>query len=80
MIWKTRNNWLKNKWENKGKLRYPLKPNIIVEIDESMFGKQKYNRGHRVDGVWVLDLVERSEAWKIFFISVPDRKKETLHG
>ena len=27
---------------------------IIVEIDESKFGKRKYNRGHRVDGCWVL--------------------------
>lgn len=29
-----------------------------VQIDESKFGKRKYNRGHRVEGVWVLGLVE----------------------
>jgi hypothetical protein len=25
-----------------------------VEIDESKFGKRKHNRGHRVEGVWVV--------------------------
>jgi hypothetical protein len=34
-------------------------PGIIVEVDESKFGKRKYNRGHRVDGVWVFGGVER---------------------
>ena len=29
-------------------------PGVIVQIDECHFGKLKYNRGHKVDGVWVL--------------------------
>ena len=28
-------------------------PGIVVEIDESKFGKRKYNKGHKVDGCWV---------------------------
>ena len=27
---------------------------VIVEIDESKFGKRKHNRGHHVEGVWVV--------------------------
>ena len=29
-------------------------PGHIIEIDESKFGKRKYNRGRRVMGKWVL--------------------------
>lgn len=28
-------------------------PGIEVQIDESKFGRRKYYRGHRVEGVWV---------------------------
>ena len=51
---------------------------IIVEVDESKFGKRKYHRGHRVDGVWVLGVVERTPDRKIKLIVVNDRSKETL--
>ena len=37
-------------------------PGIIVEIDESKFGKRMYYRGHRVNGAWVLVMFERIPA------------------
>lgn len=41
-------------------------PGKHVEIDESKFGKRKYHRGKRVDGVWVFGGIER-ESKKCFF-------------
>ncbi|KAM0686509.1 hypothetical protein COBT_002265, partial [Conglomerata obtusa] len=37
-------------WNNKPKIG----GDMILEADESKFGRRKYNRGHRVEGVWVL--------------------------
>jgi len=33
-------------------------PGHIIEIDESEFGKRKYNRGKRVDGSWILGMID----------------------
>jgi transposase-like protein len=52
--------------------------NTIVEIDESKFGKRKYNRGHAVEGVWVLGMTERTPKRKIILVVVPCRTKEQL--
>lgn len=51
---------------------------IIVEIDESKFGKRKYNRGHKVDGVWIVGLVEKTEQRKIILLPVRKRNANTL--
>lgn len=54
-------------------------PGRIVEIDESKFGKRKFNRGKKVDGVWVFGGIERdSDPPRCFFESVTDRSAETL--
>ena len=49
----------------------------IIEIDESKFGKQKYNRGGLVEGQWVLGGICREDK-EIFLIPVPSHDKETL--
>ena len=48
-----------------------------VEIDESNFGKKKYHRGKRLDGVWVFGGIER-QSKKCFFQIVEDRSAQTL--
>ena len=51
-----------------------------VEIDESKFGKRKYHRGKRVEGVWVFGGIERdSNPPKCFFTTVTDRSAATNH-
>ncbi|KAM0679222.1 hypothetical protein BDAP_000089 [Binucleata daphniae] len=51
---------------------------IIVQVDESKFGKRKYNKGHKVDGVWVLGMVEKTEQRRIRLIAVENRNSNTL--
>ncbi|GBO24263.1 hypothetical protein AVEN_142774-1 [Araneus ventricosus] len=52
-------------------------PGIVVEIDESKFGKRKYNRGKRVVGRWVFGGVERGSN-NCFFAVVKNRTSEVL--
>lgn len=54
--------------------------NMIIEVDEAKFGKIKYNRGHKVEGVWVLGAVERSERRKLDLTVVEKRDVITLEA
>lgn len=51
---------------------------IIVEIDESKFGKRKYHKGHHVEGMRAFGMVERTAIKRKLIIPVPDRKGYTL--
>lgn len=51
-----------------------------VECDESKFGKRKFNRGHPVEGVWVLGYVKIGEVKQVRLIQVEKRDKITLTG
>lgn len=64
-----------------GKLGNGLQPlggvGKTVEIDESKFGKRKYNGGHRAQGQWVFGGLER-ESGRIFLVPVEKRCAATL--
>lgn len=53
---------------------------IIVEIDESKFGKVKYHRGHRVEDVWVVGGVERTPQCKCFLVTATNRNTATMNA
>jgi len=46
---------------------------IVVEIDESKFGKRKCNRGCRVRANWVIGMVERTEQRRCVMVVVEKR-------
>ncbi|KAF8789568.1 Replication-associated protein like [Argiope bruennichi] len=50
---------------------------VTVEIDESKFGKRKFNREKHVEGKWVFGGVER-EKGKCFMKAVDDRTTDSL--
>ncbi|KAG0974405.1 hypothetical protein G6F28_012915 [Rhizopus arrhizus] len=51
---------------------------LCLHQNESKFGKRKYNKGKRVDGVWVVGGVERTPERKVFLLTVPNRNQNTL--
>ena len=52
-------------------------PGKTVEIDESKFGKRKYNRGRYVEGHWVFGGKERDSS-EAFMVDVQDRSAATF--
>jgi transposase-like protein len=50
---------------------------VVVEIDESMFTKRKYNRGRQRNGQWVFGGFER-DSKKCFMVVVPSRGADVL--
>lgn len=51
---------------------------VVVEIDESKFGKRKHHRGHHVEGVWILGGVERTPERNLFLLPIETRDSTTL--
>lgn len=61
--------------------------NEIIEIDETKIAKRKYNKGHRVEGAWVIGGIQRSrlknkitnENKKIFLEPIEERNIENIN-
>ena len=58
-------------------LEKSLKIDERVQIDESKFGKRKYNPGRRVEGQWVFGGIEE-ESRKSFLVAVEKLDRATL--
>lgn len=79
-------NYLKDKqlYNNKEKIGGR---NEIVEIDETKIAKRKYNRGHKVEGVWIIGGIQRSrlknkvrnENKKMFLLPIKERNMENIN-
>ena len=50
----------------------------IKEVDESKFGRRKYHRSRRVEGVWVIGGIENTSEKKCFLVKVEKRDEETI--
>lgn len=51
---------------------------VKVFVDESKFGRRKYNRGHSVNGVWVIGGVDDSIDRKMFAVIIDRRDRESI--
>jgi transposase-like protein len=49
-----------------------------VQVDKSLFGKRKYNRGRIGTQIWVLGACDQECGGKVYFTIVEDRTNETL--
>ncbi|KAG0419074.1 hypothetical protein DMUE_6381, partial [Dictyocoela muelleri] len=52
--------------------------NEIVEVDESVLVKRKYNKGRKIKEIWVYGMVERSNPKRIIYYPITKRNSCTL--
>jgi hypothetical protein len=51
---------------------------VVVEVDEGKFGKREHNRGHHIEGAWVIGGIKRTRDRKFFVEVVERRDSETI--
>lgn len=55
-------------------------PGVVVQIDETLLGRRKNNRGHFVEGAWIMVGIERTESRRAFCTVVEKRDAETIRS
>jgi transposase-like protein len=55
-------------------------PGVIVEVDETLLGRRKNNRGHHVEGAWVMVGIERSSLRRAFCTVVERRDADMIQS
>ena len=55
-------------------------PGIIVEVDETLLGRRKYNVGHHVEGAWTMVGIERTTQRRAFCRVVERRDAQTIRS
>lgn len=53
-------------------------PGIIVQVDEALIGRRKYNRGRAMEGTWVVGMIDSNGELHIEIC--PRRDRATLHA
>jgi len=53
-------------------------PGIKVQVDESKYGKVKYHKGYKVEGVWIIGGVEETYDRRMFLEHVETRDRATI--
>lgn len=53
-------------------------PGVVVQVDEALIGRRKYNRGRAMEGTWVVGMIDSTGA--LHFEICPRRDRPTLHA
>ena len=53
-------------------------PGVIVEVDETLLGRRKNNKGHFVEGVWIMVGIEKTSQRRAFCSVVERRDAGTI--
>lgn len=53
-------------------------PGMVVQVDEALIGRRKYNRGRAMEGTWIVGMIDSNGS--VHFEICPRRDRATLHA